>query len=222
MLDRAPGYIRPMEPSLYSAMTTSIAEPPVVKVRDDGIRILRLRGPADAEPWRAAFAGAYQAIWSEPPYDERFFPDEAEGILLRAVRLPDHVTLLAVREGGIVAGFGIAYPVQAKSDVARDIRGLLPVEDTFYFAELGVLDSYRRSGLGQELVQLRLDLMDKARYHHVLLRTSAARNASYEMYLRLGFEDTGVYMEVKSRKNDGSQRTDRRLFLSRVVGGETA
>jgi GNAT superfamily N-acetyltransferase len=189
----------------------------VLRDYGDGLRIVRLLGPQDAEPWRAAFAGAYQAIWSEPPYDERYFPDEAEGVLLRAVRLPDHVTLLAVRDSGIVAGFGIAYPVQAKSDVAREIRGLLPVEDTFYFAELGVLDDYRARGLGQELVQLRLALMDKSRFHHVLLRTSALRNASYEMYMRLGFQDTGVYMEVKSRKNDGSQRTDRRLFLSKVV-----
>lgn len=195
----------------------SASGPLVVRERPDGIRILRLRTPADAEPWRAAFAGAYQAIWSEPPYDERYFPDEAEGVLLRAVRLPDHVTLLAVRDSGIVAGFGIAYPVQAKSDVAREIRGLLPIEDTFYFAELGVLDGYRERGLGQELVQLRLELLDTSRFHHVLLRTSALRNASYEMYLRLGFQDTGVYMEVKSRKNDGTQRTDRRLFLSRVV-----
>ena len=51
----------------------------------------------------------------------------------------------------------------------------------------------------------------------MILRTSAVKNATYEMYKRLGFEDTGVYMEVKSRKNDGTQRTDRRLFLSRVV-----
>jgi len=189
----------------------------VLRDYGDGLRIVRLLGPQDAEPWRAAFAGAYQAIWSEPPYDERYFPDEAEGVLLRAVRLPDHVTLLAVRDSGIVAGFGIAYPVQAKSDVAREIRGLLSVEDTFYFAELGVLEDYRARGLGQDLVQLRLALMDKSRFHHVLLRTSALRNASYELYLRLGFQDTGVYMEVKSRKNDGSQRTDRRLFLSKVV-----
>ena len=189
----------------------------VLRDYGDGLRIVRLLGPQDAEPWRAAFAGAYQASWSEPPYDERYFPDEAEGVLLRAVRLPDHVTLLAVRDSGIVAGFGIAYPVQAKSDVAREIRGLLSVEDTFYFAELGVLEDYRTRGLGQDLVQLRLALMDKSRFHHVLLRTSALRNASYELYLRLGFQDTGVYMEVKSRKNDGSQRTDRRLFLSKVV-----
>ena len=189
----------------------------VLRDYGDGLRIVRLLGPQDAEPWRAAFAGAYQAIWSEPPYDERYFPDEAEGVLLRAVRLPDHVTLLAVRDSGIVAGFGIAYPVQAKSDVAREIRGLLPVEDTFYFAELGVLDDYRARGLGQELVQLRLALMDKSRFHHVLLRTSALRNASYEMYMRLGFQDTGVYMEVPARRNDGSTRTDRRLFLSMVL-----
>ena len=150
--------------------TDTPSETPVIRVRDDGIRILRLRGPEDAEPWRAAFAGAYQAVWSEPPYDERYFPDEAEGVLLRAVRLVDNVTLLAVREGGIVAGFAIAYPVQAKSDVAREIRGLLPVEDTFYFAELGVLDGHRARGLGQELVRLRLQLIDKPAVRYELRR----------------------------------------------------
>ena len=51
----------------------------------------------------------------------------------------------------------------------------------------------------------------------MLLRTSAARNTSYEMYRKTGFEDTGVYMEVPARRNDGTTRTDRRLFLSMVL-----
>ena len=53
----------------------------------------------------------------------------------------------------------------------------------------------------------------------MILRTSATKNAAYEMYLRLGFEDTGVYMEVPSRRNDGSFRTDRRLFMAKVLDG---
>lgn len=185
--------------------------------RDDGIRIVRLETPEDGELWRAAFVGAYQSIWSEPPYEERFFPDEAEGVLRRALRVQDHVTLLAVRESGLCVGFGIAYPVAGKADVAREIRGLLPLESTFYFAELGVLDGWRDRQLGRQLVSARLDCVDRARFRHVLLRTSAVRNASYEMYLKMGFHDTGVYMEVPSRRMDGTTRTDRRLFLSRVL-----
>ena len=50
----------------------------VIAQRDDGVRILRIESQEEADPWRASFAGAYQAIWSEPPYNERFFPEEAE------------------------------------------------------------------------------------------------------------------------------------------------
>lgn len=58
----------------------------------------------------------------------------------------------------------------------------------------------------------------------MVLRTSAVRNASYEMYMKLGFDDMGVYMEVPSRRLDGRTSTDRRLFLSKVLPapGETA
>jgi GNAT superfamily N-acetyltransferase len=189
----------------------------VVAERDDGVNIIRLERPADAEEWLAAFVGAYQAIWSEPPYNERFFPDEAAAVLRRALEVPDNITLLAVRQSGVVVGFGIAYPVKSKSDVARDVRGLLPIEDTFYFAELGVLEHWRVRGLGHQLVDLRLQLIDRKRWRHVLLRTSAVRNASYEMYRKMGFEDTGVYMEVPSRRTDNTTKTDRRLFLSMVL-----
>jgi ribosomal protein S18 acetylase RimI-like enzyme len=185
--------------------------------RDDGIAIVRLETPEDGEVWRAAFVGAYQSIWAEPPYDERFFPDEAEGVLRRALRVQDNVTLLAVRDSGLCVGFGIAYPVAAKADVTREIRGLLPPERTCYFAELGVLDGWRDRGLGSQLVQQRLACVDTEKYRYVLLRTSASKNAGYEMYRKMGFEDTGVYMEVSARRMDGSTRTDRRLFLSMAL-----
>ena len=185
--------------------------------REEGVKVIRLETPEDADAWLPAFVGAYQAIWSEPPYNERFFPDEAAGVLRRAMGHAENVTLLAVRPSGVVVGFGIAYPVGSKSDVAREIRGLLPVDETWYFAELGVLEGWRAKGLGRHLVDLRLQLVDRNRYSHVLLRTSAVRNASYEMYRKMGFEDTGVYMEVQSRRNDGTTRTDRRLFLAMVL-----
>lgn len=189
----------------------------VISQRDDGVRILRIETQAEADPWRASFAGSYQAIWQEPPYNERFFPEEAEGVLRHALDVPENITLLAVRDSGMVVGFAIGYPLVAKTDVARELRGLLPLEDAFYFAELGVLERWRAAGLGHQLVDLRLTLLDRRRFHYVVLRTSAVRNASYEMYRRMGFDDTGVYMEVASRKMDGGTRTDRRLFLSKVV-----
>jgi GNAT superfamily N-acetyltransferase len=171
----------------------------------------------DAEPWRAAFAGAYQVVWSDPPYDEYFQSEEAEGVLKRSLQIPENLTLIAVRDPGLVVAFGFAAPVQAFPVVAREIRGLLPLENTYYFSELGVLERYRGSKLGRQLVELRLSTLNRQKFHTALLRISARRDHAYEMYLRLGFEDTGVYTEVSSRRSDGATRTDRRVYLSKVL-----
>lgn len=187
--------------------------------RDDGLRILRVRTAEEAEPYRASFAGAYQDIFSGPPYFERFWASEAMGILDGFLRVPDHITLLAVRGESRVVAFGIGVPMTARPDIARELRGLVPIRESFYLAELGVQDGWRGKGLGRQLVDLRLQLIDPARYSHVLLRTVASRRGAYEMYRSMGFEDMGVYMEVPSRRVDGSVTTDRRLFLSRVLPG---
>lgn len=188
-----------------------------VRTRPDGLTLLRLETAADGEQWRAAFAGAYQEIWSAPPYNERFSSEEAGAVLTRNLRIPEQVTLLVVTGSGLAAGFAMAFPVSSKADVVRDVRGLLPIDHTFYFAELGIMERWRHAGLARELIQARLDLIDRSRFTHVLLRTSASKHAAYDMYKRLGFEDTGVYMEVPSRRNDGSFRTDRRLFMAKVL-----
>lgn len=199
------------------ADTFRLPQPQVLMERPDGVRILRVRNNHEALPYRAAFAGAYQDIFSEPPYNERFFPSEAQSILRQFLDVPESITLLAVRGNTQVVGFGIGVPALAKADVTRALHGLLPLQQSFYLAELGVLRSYRRTGLGHDLIQARLALIDRARFSNVMLRTSAVRNSSYDMYLSLGFEDMGVYMEVPARRVDGTVSTDRRLFLCKVL-----
>jgi ribosomal protein S18 acetylase RimI-like enzyme len=186
----------------------------VLAERDDGIRVIRVENLADAEPWRAAFAGSYQAVWAEPPYDERWFPDEAEGILRHSLQLPENLSLLALRDSGVVAAFALSYPLISVPGVVREVRGLLPLESTYYFAELGVLEQYRGRGLSRQLIDLRLGLLNRQKYRSVLLRISTQKDHIYEMYIRMGFVDTGVYTEVASRRNDGIVRTDRRVYLS--------
>jgi ribosomal protein S18 acetylase RimI-like enzyme len=189
----------------------------LIAEREDRIHIIRIRNTVDGLPWRAPFAGAYQDVWSEPPYNEDFTPDEAASVLRRALETPDNITLLGVNEARVVLGFGVAVPVTSRPDVVREIRGLLPIDHTSYFAELGVLERVRNRGLGRQLIQLRLDLLDRRRFTHAVLRTSATRNATYDLYRELGFEDAGVYMEVPSRRVDGRTRTDRRLFMAKVL-----
>ena len=180
------------------------------------IVVLRIANEAEAAEYRPAFVGAYQTIFSEPPYNEQFYPYEAEGVLARQLQTPDHITLLALK-GATVVGFGFGVPLTARKDVAREVQGLLPIPHTFYLSELGILARYRGRGLGGDLVKHRLALVDRRRFSHALLRTSATRHAGYDMYLKLGFQDIGVYMEVPSRRTDGRVTTDRRLFLSQVL-----
>lgn len=189
----------------------------VLEERSDGVRLIRVRTPDEAAPYRASFAGAYQDIFSEPPYNERFFPEEANAILQQHISQRDNITLLAVKGRTRVVGFGISVPVSARPDISRELRGLLPIRHSYYLAEMGVLGSARGSGLGTALVKWRIDLINRRRYSHVVLRTSAVRNASYEMYLRRGFDDMGVYMEVSARRLDGRVSSDRRLFLTQVL-----
>ena len=189
--------------------------------RAQGVRVIRVQNPAQAEPYRTAFAGAYQDIFSQPPYNERFYPSEAAGVLMAYLQVPENITLLAIK-GSKVVGFGIGMPLRYKVEVARELTGLLPINQTFYLAELGVLEAWRGGGLGRALVLERLRLVDRQRYSLATLRTSAIRNASYELYIRMGFEDTGVYMEVPARRNDNRTTTDRRLFLSKVLTPDDA
>jgi ribosomal protein S18 acetylase RimI-like enzyme len=168
-------------------------------------------------PYRASFAGAYQDIFSEPPYNERFFPSEAQGILQRYLQTPENICLFAVRGKTKVLGFGVGVPAVSKPDIARDIRGLLPVAHSYYLAELGVLESARGKGIGKTLVSERLELIEHQKFTHVVLRVSSIRNQSYAMYLSMGFDDIGVYTEVHSRRVDGRVSTDRRLFMSKLL-----
>lgn len=182
----------------------------------DDIEIVRIENEQEAAPFFPSFIGAYQTIFSEPPYNELFYPTDAESVLRHVLQTPGHLSLLALRGPIEVVGFGLAVPLISRKDVARHIQGLLPIPHTFYLAELGVLSQYRGKRLGRELVRLRLEMIPRS-FTHVLLRTSATRHASYDMYLKMGFEDIGVYMEVQSRRTDGRVTTDRRLFLSQSL-----
>lgn len=184
---------------------------------DEEIEILQIQTPDEIARWRIGFTGAYQTIFSDEPYFERIYPAEAEGVWKRLTSIPDNITLLAVRNGTQVVGFGIGIPLKAKADVARQLHGLVPEKHGYYFAEMGVLHEFRARGLGRRLIEERLQLIDKDTYSHVILRVGASRNASYEMYRSMGFEDMGVYMEVPAMRIDGRVVTDRRLFLCCVI-----
>lgn len=176
-----------------------------------------LSGPSELAEVRAEFIGAYQSIFSKAPYFERHSPDEVDGRFRRLTSIPDQITLVARDGTGALAGFAMAVPLRSQHLIATILNGLVPVPHTYYLAELGVLEAHRRSGLGKALVRERIQRMDQDLYSHVVLRVSASRNASYEMYRNMGFDDMGVYQEVRFPRVDGNITSDRRLFLSRMI-----
>ncbi len=188
----------------------------VVAELTGGTLLRQVVDPGDAEEWRAPFIGAYQTVFSGFPYNERWNPDEAEAIWRKLTGTPHNVTLLATR-GGSVLGFGIAIPLAAKRDVARELGGLIPINHTFYLAELGVLPEHRNQEIGRTLVVERLRRVDPDRWTHVCLRVSSAHTPSMEMYKAMGFAEMGVAMDVSMMRNDGRVITDRRRILSKVL-----
>jgi ribosomal protein S18 acetylase RimI-like enzyme len=101
--------------------------------------------------------------------------------------------------------------------VATELTGLVPIQHTFYLAELGVLEQYRGKGLGRLMVKERVRLIDRDRFSHVVLRVSMNHNPSSELYQAMGFEEMGVHMDVSAMRTDGRVTTDRRMFMSRVL-----
>lgn len=184
---------------------------------DDDIAIRHLEGPEDAARWRAPFIGAYQTVFGGFPYFERFYPQEAEGIYRKFTSTPQNISILATRQESQVVGFSIAVPLASVERIAVHLTGLVPIPHTFYLAELGVLEGYRKRGIGSCLTAERLKRIDRDRYSHVVLRVSANNNPSADMYRTMGFEDVGVHMDVRSPRTDGRVTTDRRMFMSRML-----
>ena len=180
------------------------------------VKIIQIVDPEQLSPYLPALAVAYQSVFSSPPYNEQFYPAEVQDILLRHINTPYQITLLAMYHGEII-GFGLASPLRSYPEITRQLRGLLPIKHTYYFTELGVQKIWRRKGIGRALTEKRLNLVDRSRYQHIVLRTSDNKDAAYLMYTNMGFEDMGVYTEISARRVDGSIRTDRRLFLSRLI-----
>jgi hypothetical protein len=183
---------------------------------EDGTTIHHVVTDAEVEAFRAGFVAAYRRIFARPPYEEDFSEEEAGAIYAKLASAPSRVMLLATGPRGDVTGFAVAVPLLHCSLEARTLGGIVPPKHTMYLAELGV-DEAAPDELSTELTRLRLKLLDRDRYSHVVIRIAEGPLSSYEFYRALSFKDTGVTMTVNRRRTDGTVRGDERSFLSRVL-----
>jgi len=178
--------------------------------------VTRLTSASALDTWRQPFAHAYADVFQGPPYHEITTIERGDATYRRLTAVPDHITVIATHEGA-VAGFAVAVPLRAVPAVAQRLTGLVPVEHTYYLAEMGVLPAFRKQGIGRTLVKERLRHMALDRYSHVVLRVSGSENYSTDLYKSLSFVDMGVSMDVTQPRVDGTTRSDTRRFLCRLL-----
>jgi ribosomal protein S18 acetylase RimI-like enzyme len=155
-------------------------------------RITYLRADATTPaPFRAGFVAAYQEAFGGAPYFEHYTEQE----VLDDVWWPhlNHgLVILAIREGRVV-GFGCAMPLDSAPDDIQEFLGCrtsgeFPAEAsrTWYMSEIGVMEPYRRHGIGYGLVRERLSIIEQLGGTHYVLRTAAEGSNSAHMYRRIG------------------------------------
>jgi len=171
---------------------------------------------------RDGFVHAYKEVFSEPPYFEHYTYDEVvEDVWDPHVR--DGIIILAFEQEGDderVVGFGTALPlIKASADTQKFMESLQDDEKppidyarTWYMSELGVLEPYRRRGLGYSLVKHRLLTIAEQGFEHYLFRTAIEGSKSLILYRKLGAVEVSKWQDISASGQvqvNGSQSTHR-------------
>ena len=90
--------------------------------REDGIKLLSIESADDMLPFRASFAGAYQTVFADPPYQERIYPTEALAVIQQHLSIEGQITVIAVQGEMSVIGFGMACPLHRRPDIVKQLR----------------------------------------------------------------------------------------------------
>ncbi len=169
---------------------------------------------------RSGFTVAYQEAFAGPPYFEHYSDEEVIEDVWRP-HLRSGIVILAY-DGARVVGFGCALPLaESPADVREFLASLgddifpVDVERTWYMSELGVLEGYRRQGIGYGLVKHRLLTISHRRDTHYVFRTAAEGSNSYHLYRKVGAIELPVRQDVSTIDQvvvNGSQ-SGQRVYL---------
>ena len=189
--------------------------------------LLFINGRDELRPYLAMLVRCYKEIFAGAPYFENYDGKEDgierdfnsfadDGILALAVAMP-----WAECEIGEVIGFsaGIGIDKSEVREFLEENKDLLevPMSSYIYMAELGVIESMRRMGLGKALIEARIREAKsnlKFVFTHFIMRTAKEGSNSARIYLRLGARL--VQGLIQKKEDFGTQSTER-IFLSRKL-----
>ncbi|MCI9365360.1 MAG: GNAT family N-acetyltransferase [Clostridia bacterium] len=152
------------------------------------------------------FRNVYR-VFSGPPYNEKY-TDEELGKIFREYQ-----------EGGYIFG---AYSDDVCAGIVALERGAKteqPVkfeeESIMYLADVAVLDEYRNTGLGTQLMIYAVMQSSALGYQRLYMRTlERGKSMSYGIAYKIGFRQIpGVFQDVERERVNGSIETARNIFL---------
>jgi len=176
--------------------------------------IERISGPKQLESFikNDSLFQLYQGIFSKAPYFEQFTPEEVNGFFMEYAS-KGILFLAEDQKNERLIGFGAVLPLRMVTDVAQIAKKKgFDVEKTWYMADLGVDEDYRREGIGKTLVLERLRSLPEV--SSVLMRTSKDNWNSRSLYKSLGFERVRLMTQwVEQKRTNGEIVRDPRIFM---------
>jgi diaminopimelate epimerase/ribosomal protein S18 acetylase RimI-like enzyme len=154
----------------------------------------------------------YQEVFSQDPYNEYF--EEAEVKAIFKDYLNNNGIVFVARDNERVVAFSAGEPLVKSSVSTVSQLKELPA-DSWYIADLGVLDSLRRQKMGTDLIQALLNTIGPGKL--AVMRTAQNNFASQELFARLGFEKLSFTQEVSQTRTDNQEKSDQRIFMAKQL-----
>lgn len=145
-------------------------------------------------------------VFSGPPYNEKYTEEELEKIFRE------------YKEKGYIYGVYSSEECVGMIALERGIKAGQPVnfqdEKIMYLADIAVLNSYRRKGLGNQLMLYGVMQSKVLGYKKLYMRTLERGSMSYGIALRIGFRQIpNLFQSVEKERINGQKESMQNIFL---------
>lgn len=146
-------------------------------------------------------------VFSEPPYNEVYTEEDLEKIYKK------------------YSGNGYIYGTYNEDEciglvvLQRGVKEDQPVrfepnKKIMYLADVAVLNSYRKQGLGNQLMLYAVMQSKSLGYDKIYMRTLEKGSMSCNIAKRIGFQEiSNVFQDVECERTDGSIQSMKNIFL---------